>query len=75
MAKNLVLALILVHLTQIQAAIFFFFFFKIWLRRSLDVMVSYPVQYQKKLMIQSSENLVTDGQTDRQRDRQTDGQE
>ena len=74
MAKNLVLALILVHLTQIQAAIFFFFF-KIWLRRSLDVMVSYPVQYQKKLMIQSSENLVTDGQTDRQRDRQTDGQE
>ena len=29
-------------------------FFKIWLRQSLDIMVSYHhVQYQKKLMIQS----------------------
>ena len=45
---------------------FFFFFSKIWLRQSLDVMVSYyHVQYQKKLMIQSSENLVTNGQTDK----------
>ena len=34
--------------------IFFFFFSKIWLRQSLDIMVSYHhVQYQKKLMIQS----------------------
>ena len=33
---------------------FFFFFSKIWLRQSLDIMVSYHhVQYQKKLMIQS----------------------
>ena len=41
------------------------FFSKIWLRQSLDIMVSYHhVQYQKKLMIQSWENLVTDGQTD-----------
>ena len=32
----------------------FFFSSKIWLRQSLDIMVSYHhVQYQKKLMIQS----------------------
>ena len=36
----------------------------IWLRQSLDIMVSYDVQYQKKLMIQSWENYVTDGRTD-----------
>ena len=35
-------------------------------------MVSYHVQYQKKLMIQSWENLVTDGETDGETDRQTD---
>ena len=36
-------------------------------------MVTYHhVQYQKKLMIQSLENLVTNGQTDGQTDRQTD---
>ena len=43
---------------------FFFFFFvsKIWLRQSLDIMVSYhDLQYQKKLMIQSWGNLVVDG--------------
>ena len=40
------------------------FFSKIWLRQSLDIMVSYHVQYQEKLMIQSWENLVTDRQTD-----------
>ena len=38
---------------------------KKWLRQSLKIMVSYHhVQYQKKLIIQSWENLVTDGQTD-----------
>ena len=43
-----------------------FFLSKIWLRQSLDIMVSYHhVQHQKKLMIQSWENLVTDGQTDK----------
>ena len=68
--KNLVLGPIL---AQIWAANFFFFS-KIWLRQSLDIMVSYHhVQYQKKLMIQSRENLVTDGRTDRWTDRQTDG--
>ena len=42
-----------------------FLFSKIWLRLSLDVMVSYHhVQYQKKLMVQSWENLVTDRWTD-----------
>ena len=66
--NKLVLGLILAHLAQIwttnsppptppppQ---------KIWLRQSLNTMFSYHVQYQKKLMIQSWENL-TDGRTDR----------
>ena len=45
---------------------------KIWLRQPLEIMGSYHhVQYQKKLMIQSSENSVTDGH----KDRQTDGRE
>ena len=45
---------------------FFFSSSKIWLRQSLDDMVSYHhEQYRKKLMIQSSENLVTGGQTGR----------
>ena len=45
----------------------------IWFRQSLEIIVSYHhVQYQKKLMIQSWENLVTDGQTDKRTDRQTD---
>ena len=56
-----------------NAGCYIFFSSKIWLRQSLDVMVSYQhVQYQKKLMIQSWENLVTDGQNDRQPDRLTD---
>ena len=64
MAKKLVLGLILAHSTQIRAAKYFFS--KSWLCHSLDVMVSYyHVQYQKKPMIQSWENLVTDGQTDK----------
>ena len=47
-------------------------FSKIWLPQSLDVTVRHHhVQYQEKLMIQSWENLVTDGQTDWG----TDGQE
>ena len=47
-----------------------FFFSKICLRQSLDIMVSYHhVQYQKKLMIQSWENLVTDGRIDGQIDK------
>ena len=49
------------------------FFIKISLYQSLDIMVSYNhVQYQKKLMIQSWENLVTDGRTDGRTDGQTD---
>ena len=40
------------------------FFSKIRLNQSVDIMVSYHhVQYQKKLMIQSWENVVTDRQT------------
>ena len=46
-----------------------FFFLKIWLRQSLDIMVSYHhVKYQKKLKIKSWENLVTERQTDGQMD-------
>ena len=46
-----------------------YLFSKIWLRQSLDVMVSYHhKQYQEKLLIQSWENLVTDGQIDGQTD-------
>ena len=38
---------------------------KIWLRKSLDIMVTYHhIQNQKKLMILSWENFVTDGRTD-----------
>ena len=43
------------------------FFFKSLACQSLDIMVSYHhVEYQKKLMIQFWENLVTDGRTDGQ---------
>ena len=49
------------------------FFSKIWLCPSVDIMVSYcNVQYHKKPIILSWENLVTDWRTDRQTDRQTD---
>ena len=52
-----------------------FFFSKIWLCQSLNFMVSYHhVQYQKKLMIQSWENLVTNGRTDMNMDRETNRQ-
>ena len=67
MAKNLVFGPILAHIALIRAAIFFS---KIWLRQSLDNMVIYRhVQYQEKLIIQSWENLVTDGRTGRPTDR------
>ena len=37
-----------------NSAAIFSFLIKIWLRQSLDIMVSYhDIQYQKKLMIQS----------------------
>ena len=66
MARNLVSGPIL---AQIQAANFFFFFSKLSLCQSLDIIVSYHhVQYQKKLMIQSWENLAMDVQTNQQRD-------
>ena len=43
------------------------FFSKIYLCQSLNIMVSYHhMQYQKKLIVQSWANLVTDGRTDRQ---------
>ena len=51
--------------SQNRAAIFFFFFFsKFYLRQSLNSMVSYRhLQYQKQLVIQSSENLMMYGRT------------
>ena len=48
-----------------------FFFPKLWLRQSLDIMVSYHAQYQKKQIIQSLENLVTYIHTYGRRDRRT----
>ena len=56
-----------------SSCLFFFFFSKIF-HQPFDIMVSYHhVQYQKKLMIQSWENLVTAGRwTDKLTDRQTD---
>ena len=49
-------------------------FWKMWLCQPLDTMASYHhVQYQKTLMIQSWENLVTNGQADWRTDRGTDG--
>ena len=56
MEKKLVLGQILAHLTKFGMLIVFFCFFfpKIWLRQSLDIIVSYHyVQNQKKLMVQS----------------------
>ena len=71
MAKNLVLGLILAHFARIQAAKIFFS--KIWLRQSLDVMVSYHHgQYQKKTKDSILRKLCeeqTDGEKDRQIER------
>ena len=54
----------------------FIYLFKIWLRWSLDIVVRYQhVKYKKNLMIQSWENFVTNGQTDRRTDRLTDERE
>ena len=67
MVKKLILSLKKAHRDQIRVANFFFFFYfsKISLRQSLDIMVSFHhVIYQKKLMIQSWENLVTERRTD-----------
>ena len=69
MIKNLVSGAILAYSAKIPVTNFLFFFSKIWLRQSLDIMVSnHDAQYQKKLMIQSWESLVTDGRTDEQTD-------
>ena len=68
MAKNLVSVPILVHLAQI-------FFSEIWLRQSLDIMISYHhVQYQKKTndpILRKFSDGRTDGRTGRQTERQT----
>ena len=70
MTKNLVSGLIFAHFSQIRAAILFL---KNLASSSLDIMVSYHhVHYQKKLMIQCWENLVTDKRTDRQQTDESD---
>ena len=53
--------------------IFFFFFSKIWLRKSLDIMVSYHhVEYQKKTNDPLQKmNLAMDGKTDGRADGRT----
>ena len=51
------------------------FFSKIWLCYSVDILNSYHhVQYQKKLVIKSWQDLVTDGWTDWRTDRPMDRQ-
>ena len=68
MAKDLISGTILARLVQAWAP--HFLIKKICLCQSLDIMVrNHNVQYQKKLMIQSRENLVTD----RRRDGRTEG--
>ena len=66
--KSFILGLILDHWAQIRAAkwFFFFFFFKIWVRKSLDILVSYHhVEYQKKTNDPLQKmNLAMDGKTD-----------
>ena len=74
MVKKLILGILL---GQNSGCRLFFSFSNIWLPQSLDIIVSYHhVQYQKKIMIQSWENLVKDGWMDgrtdsRHTDRQT----
>ena len=64
MAKNLVFGRFWLIRPKFGPSIFFS---KIWVRQSLDIMVSYHhVQYQKKLKIQSWEILAIDWQTDGQ---------
>ena len=66
--KKLVSSPILTHLAQIRAASFLFFFSKIWLCQSSDIMVSYHhVQYQKKTNDPILSKL-SDGRTDRRTD-------
>ena len=56
-----------------QIFFFFFFFSKIWLRKSLDIMVSYHhVEYQKKTNDPLQKmNLAMDGKTDGRADGRT----
>ena len=68
--KNIVSGLVLAQLTQIRAAKFFKK--SGWL--SLDIIVSYHlVQYRKKIMIKSWENVVGARRTDGQTNGHTDG--
>ena len=68
MAKNLILGLIQTRQVQIWAIKYFFKILTLSVTRYYGQY--HHVQYQKKLMTQSWENLVTAGRTDEQRDRQ-----
>ena len=62
--KNFILHPILAYFTQIWTTNFFSS--KIWLHQSLDIMVKFHhVQCQKKLMLESWENWVTDRRTNK----------
>ena len=64
MAKIFILHPILAYFTQILTTNFFSS--KIWLHQSLDIMVKFHhVQCQKKLMLESWENWVTDRRTNK----------
>ena len=77
MAKNLVLALILVHLTQIQAAIFFFFFQNLApsVTRCHGQLSCTISEKTNDPIFRKLSDGRTDGQTEGQTDRLTDGQE
>ena len=75
MVKNLALAWFWAIWPKLRPPFFFFFFPRLRLHQSLYFIVSYYyVKHQRKLMIQFWENLVTNGQTDRQSGRLWDRQ-
>ena len=78
MAKNLVLALILVHLAQIQAANFFYFFFQNLAPSVTRCHGQLSCTISEKTndpIFRKLSDGRTDGQTEGQTDRRTDGQE
>ena len=66
MAKNLVLSLILAHMAQIQAAIFFFFFQNSGSANSWSAIIMYNIRKNNDPILRKL--------SDRPRDRQADGQ-
>ena len=71
MAKNLVPGPVLTHLAQIRAVNFFFKYLALSVTR-YHGQLSWSTISESNLMMQSWENLVTDGRTDGQADKQMD---